>query len=156
MSVLDLASVARTSAGYTTLSALDAFPEYVDSDNHTRALAQRDSDGAVVVVFASGAHVGIVDTYNERSRVNHERSAAKSALADMRKQWEPAEVPDDDADAAELAATVMQCEEALGALARVRSTPTLHVARALTHYERAATEEASEPVPDLDESESGE
>lgn len=138
MSVLDLASVSRSSAGYTTLAALPAFPEYVDSDGYTRALAERESDGAIVVAYVRGSHHDLVGAFNERSRINHERSAAAKRAAD--------ETLTED-ERAMAARAVEGYAEALATLVRVRSTPTLHIARALTHYERATDEAAAgDPV----------
>lgn len=145
MSVLDIAGATRSQSAYVTLSALDAFPQFTDSDNYTRALAQRDTDGAVVVVYARGAVRDIVSVHNERSRVTHERSEASAALKSRAEHFEPAEVPEDDEQASDARALIVACDEQLATLPKSRAMPTLHVARALAHYETV-----SETAPESD------
>lgn len=135
MSVMDLAATAQTSgSGYIVLESLPAFPEYVDSDNYSRALARRTSDGTIVVVYARGSVHGLIETHNERSRISHERQSALKLAGD--------ETLSDDERATWTALAETLAGE-LSSLPRTRAQATVHVARALTHYERAATDESA-------------
>lgn len=147
MSILDVAGAARSQSAYVTVSALDAFPQFTDSDNYTRALAQRDSDGAVLVVYARGAVADIVSVHNERARLTHERGEASAELSKLADEFAPADIPADHPDAAVLREILGECEQALSNLPKTRAQLTLHVARALAHYERATN---TEPEPEQD------
>jgi hypothetical protein len=128
MSVLDMAGATRASAGYVTLSALDAFTPFLDTDGYSRCLAQRDTDGAIVVVYVRGAESELVRIFNDRAKLKHEKS-------EWTAQSEDESLSEDERDAAKLCAT--ECTEQLATLPNVRAQLTIHVARALTHYERA-------------------
>jgi hypothetical protein len=134
MSILDIASASRTVGnGPITFTPIEGCGEYVDSDNYTRALVTRDSDGAAHVIYARGAHADIVDAANESARLKFERAAALAELDKLPSIDDGDDDPDAD-DRATFAEIVADADRDMAALVKTRAVPTLHVARALAHY----------------------
>lgn len=143
--VLELASAARARTTYTTFASLDGFAEYHDgSDDTTRVLATRESDGAVHVLFCSGAHAALVVTLNERNRIGAAERDARKVAADIVAENADASADEGDENYMVEYAEAIDHADAfaaeLAALAKVKAQPTMHVARALEHYSRMAAE----------------
>lgn len=149
---MDVASATRASgSGPIMLRALDTFPAYKDSNGYTYALAARETDGAVLLVYVRGDYASsplkfdaltladIVELHNERARLTHERNESVT-----RSQDESAE--EDERTMA--AAHATDIGEKLKSLPRTRAQATVHVARALTHWERATDTSADSPAPE--------
>lgn len=142
--VLDVAARSKTSRGYTVLRALPAFPQHIDTDGYTRVWAERESDEALMVVFARGAVRDIIDVHNTRTRLQSEITAARKVAADK-------EASDDERSAARAQADSLTEER--DSLPKTKAQALLHVARSMRVYESGSVADSPDPGEDVGETE---